>query len=248
MGANAQTSVPTFVSGQVLTATQQNLINTGVPVAAGTAERDALFGGSGEKTLAEGQLVYVESLDVVQYYDGSSWGTLAPGGLVYVAGASFTTVTSVSLPDNTFSSTYRNYRVIYNITAVTADADFTLRFRTGGSDETGGDYNNLLLGINTSAAASNVAGGGATAFNVGEHDGSATARYSLVLDVMQPNLAQTKNVHLSYAFVNKANTEVIMRTGVSQFQTATACDSMTFISSVASSITGVYRVYGYADS
>jgi hypothetical protein len=78
MGANAQTSVPTFVQGQVLTSAQQNLINTGVPVAADASARDGLFGGTGEKTLAEGQLVYLEDLDIVQYYDGSSWLTLAP--------------------------------------------------------------------------------------------------------------------------------------------------------------------------
>jgi hypothetical protein len=32
MGANAQTSVPVFTSGQVLTAQQQTEINTGIPV------------------------------------------------------------------------------------------------------------------------------------------------------------------------------------------------------------------------
>jgi hypothetical protein len=60
MGANAQTTVPTFTSGQVLTADQQNQsARTGVPVFATTVERDAAFGGSGEKTLAEGQLAYL---------------------------------------------------------------------------------------------------------------------------------------------------------------------------------------------
>jgi Tfp pilus assembly protein FimT len=79
MGANAQTSVPTFTAGQVLTAAQLNQsARTGVPVAADTTARDGLFGGTGEKTLAEGQLVYLEDSDVVQYYDGSVWKTLAP--------------------------------------------------------------------------------------------------------------------------------------------------------------------------
>jgi hypothetical protein len=40
MGANAQTTVPTFVASQVLTA-QQNQINTGVPVFADTTARDS---------------------------------------------------------------------------------------------------------------------------------------------------------------------------------------------------------------
>lgn len=81
MGVNAQTSVPTFTAGAVLTAAQQNAsARTGVPVFATTTTRDAAFGGS-NKTLAEGQLAYIEASDTVQYYDGSAWKTLAP--LIY---------------------------------------------------------------------------------------------------------------------------------------------------------------------
>jgi hypothetical protein len=77
MGANAQTTVPTFTAGQVLTADQQNQsARTGVPVFATTVTRDAAFGGSGEKTLAEGQLCYLESTNKVQYYDGAAWANL----------------------------------------------------------------------------------------------------------------------------------------------------------------------------
>jgi hypothetical protein len=75
MGANAQTSVPTFTAGQVLTAAQQNQINTGVPVFATSVTRDAAF-GSGKKTLAEGQFAYLEDSNTTQYYDGSAWQTL----------------------------------------------------------------------------------------------------------------------------------------------------------------------------
>ena len=77
MGANAQTTVPTFTVGQVLTADQQNQsARTGVPVFADTTARDAAFGGAGEKTLAEGQLCYLESTNKVMLYDGSSWANL----------------------------------------------------------------------------------------------------------------------------------------------------------------------------
>jgi len=76
MGVNQQTSVPAFTAGQVLTAVQQTQINTGVPVFADTTARDAAFGGSGEKVLAEGQLCYLESTNKVQYYDGAAWANL----------------------------------------------------------------------------------------------------------------------------------------------------------------------------
>jgi hypothetical protein len=79
MGANAQTTVPTFTAAQVLTADQMNQsARTGVPVFSDTTARDAGFGGSGEKTLAEGQLCYLESTNVVQYYDGAAWATVGP--------------------------------------------------------------------------------------------------------------------------------------------------------------------------
>lgn len=72
MGLNAQTSVPAFVTGQVLTAAQQTQINTGVPVFASTVTRDAAFGGTGEKTLAEGQTCWIEGTGL-QIYNGTSW-------------------------------------------------------------------------------------------------------------------------------------------------------------------------------
>ena len=76
--ANTQTAVPLFVANAVLTAAQQNIsAGTGVPVFATTVTRDAAFGGS-NKTLAEGQLCYLESTNVVQYYDGAAWATVGP--------------------------------------------------------------------------------------------------------------------------------------------------------------------------
>ena len=77
MGANAQTTVPTFTASQVLTAAQMNdSARTGVPVFATTTTRDAGFGGTGEKTLAEGQLCYIEASDETQYYTGTAWKTV----------------------------------------------------------------------------------------------------------------------------------------------------------------------------
>lgn len=76
MGANAQTSVPKFTASQVLTASQQNLINTGVPVFATTTTRDAAFGGS-NKTLAQGQLCYIEADGKVYAYNGSAWASIS---------------------------------------------------------------------------------------------------------------------------------------------------------------------------
>ena len=103
MGANAQTSVPTFTAGEVLTAANMNIsARTGIPVFADATARDAAFGGAGEKVLAEGQLAYIENLNLVQYYDGSSWATVGPqtSSFVRVGGSSFSAV--VRLPMTVF--------------------------------------------------------------------------------------------------------------------------------------------------
>jgi hypothetical protein len=73
MGANAVTTVPVYVSGEVLTAADMNITNSGIPVFATTVTRDAAFGGTGEKILAEGQFAYLEDSNTTQYYDGAAW-------------------------------------------------------------------------------------------------------------------------------------------------------------------------------
>ena len=100
MGANAQTTVPTFVASQVLTADQLNQsARTGVPVFADATARDAGFGGTGEKVLAEGQLCYLEDSNIVQYYDGAAWATVGPSALT-------TATATVATSQSTSSVTY----------------------------------------------------------------------------------------------------------------------------------------------
>ena len=108
MGANAVTTVYDFTVGQVLTASQMDNVNCGIPVFATTVTRDAAFGGTGEKTLAEGQYAYIEASNETQFYDGSAWQTLGGGLTVVKAQTAFTAASSVSA-DNVFTSSYRNY-------------------------------------------------------------------------------------------------------------------------------------------
>jgi hypothetical protein len=97
MGANAVTTVPVYTAGEVLTAADLNITNSGIPVFASTVERDAAFGGTGEKTLAEGQFAYLETGNVTQYYDGAVWQAVAGGKVAQVVSTSKTdTFTSAS--------------------------------------------------------------------------------------------------------------------------------------------------------
>ena len=135
--ANTQTTVPTFVDGQVLYGAQLNQsAGTGVPVFATTVTRDAGFGGAGEKTLAEGQLCYLESTNVVQYYDGAAWATLGPaapaaaGALTRIASGNLSGASTVF--SNAFSSAYDNYIITFsNVVRTTSAGNVRLRLGSG---------------------------------------------------------------------------------------------------------------------
>ena len=125
MGANAQIAVPAFTAGQVLTATQQTQINTGIPVFATTVTRDAAFGGTGEKVLAQGQYAYIEATSTLQVYTGSAWVAVG-GGLTLIkaqtigAGVSTVTVTDA------FSATYDTYLMTVSGGVASADTSLVL--------------------------------------------------------------------------------------------------------------------------
>jgi len=104
MGANAVTSVPVYASGDVLTAANLNITNSGVPVFATTATRDAAFGGAGEKTLAEGQLIYREATPKnLQVYNGTTFVALLD-----VEAVSYTpTLTNVTLGNGTLNGVFQ---------------------------------------------------------------------------------------------------------------------------------------------
>ena len=251
MGANAQTAVPVFTAGQVLTAQQQTEINTGIPVFATTVTRDAACGGAGEKTLAEGQFAYIEATNTTQYYDGAAWQSVgATSGLIFITGASFTTVTSVSLPTNTFTSTYRNYRIIFDITGCTSTATITGRVRISGTDQTGSTYFQCSPGLDAAGNTNNLNNNASTSFSLG---GVETNGYlSLILDAVDPQINRnahtfTGNQMLADGAAPAGNKGRSINLNYST-GSSTQIDSFSFISSIASSISGVYRIYAYSES
>jgi hypothetical protein len=236
--ANTQTTVPTFIPGQVLEAAQLvNSAATGVPVFATTVTRDAGFGGAGEKTLAKGQLCYLEATDVVQYYNGAAWATLAPApavssGLVLI---SATTITGASVNiANCFSATYRNYQIIGDsITGATAGYELEARFGVSGTP-TSANY-----------AQSNAVGGN-TAATIGRISLSTIhANQGFIMEVYAPNVAAT-TMFTSVA-VNTGDTGR-MQLG---YQTdSTAFTDLNFQPQAGSTnfSGGTVRIYGYANS
>lgn len=193
----------------------------------------------------EGQLIYETDTDRIAAYNGAAWVT--QNGLQLVASSSFSGQTSVSLPANTFTSTYRNYRLYFQITSSTSDADITMRLRSSGSDISTSSYDNVWSVLANTGGSSTVTSFTQTSWALGEID-SANPWHYIALDIISPQVAANTFITGQYGFVDKIGSNYITRTGSGVFRLTSSVDALTVISSVASSITGVYRVYGYADN
>jgi hypothetical protein len=242
MGANAQTSVPVFTAGQVLTAQQQTEINTGIPVFATTTTRDAAFGGTGEKTLAEGQMAYIENIagsSAVQYYDGAAWQTLVVSGLTLITAQTIGSAVSSVTVSNCFSSTYDNYFV--TISGGVASADNVGYFQVGSATTA---YYASRIGIVYSSGAtdSGRVNGGANFAASWIHDsGSLNGAFTLI----GPNLA--KKTFLYTQLLN-GNTGQSSQWYGGFLNDTTQHTGFTVGPGVGTLTGGTIRVYGYQNS
>jgi hypothetical protein len=237
MGANAVTTVPVYTAGEVLTAADMNITNSGIPVFATTVTRDAAFGGTGEKTLAEGQFAYIEATNTTQYYDGAAWQSVgvAPG-LVLVSATTVGSAVATVTVSGAFSSTYDNYKITYTggVTSATApDIYMTL-----GSTAT--SYYSIRSGYRYTAAALDfVDANNGAKWTVG---GSEGVVLPITIEVLSPNLAQ--KTYFSGIFNGSSG---IATTAGFQSDT-TQFTAFTFTPSSGTFTGGTIRVYGYANS
>ena len=243
MGANAQTSVPTFTAGEVLTAANMNIsARTGVPVFATTTTRDAAFGGTGEKTLAEGQMAYVENLTgdaQIQYYDGSTWKSLGATGLTLVKTQTVGTAVSTVAVTNAFNSTYDNYLITLN--GGTCSNDQTTHLQLGAS--TTGYYGFLIFGTSTAGtgvSGSNNNNGTEAQFVGGGVGGQMNHVYC---NVIGPNLAAYTKI-ITGAYQSAGSYGISMQ----EHRVATAYTDFTLIPTAGTFTGGTVRVYGYQNS
>ena len=77
-------------------------------------------------------------------------------GMVLLNTTSFSGVNSVSLPTNTFSSTYTHYKTILEITTSSTNDYVGARYRAAGSDISTGAYQSSYLNVNIAAATSGL--------------------------------------------------------------------------------------------
>ena len=166
MGANAVTTVPVYTAGEVLTAADMNITNSGIPVFATTTTRDAAFGGTGEKTLAEGQMAYIEATKVTQYYNGSAWvavnlgntNTAFTAGQQTTASTSYvalTTATAVTLTTGTSALVIGTMSLSGGATNQTMRASFAV---SGATTVAASDNYSMYCGQSNTASFINFSG------------------------------------------------------------------------------------------
>ena len=173
-----------------------------------------------------------------------SWATPATpaSGLTKITSATFTAVSSVSFPDNTFSSTYKDYLVELEITTVSTNATIQGRFRASGADNTASSYQTVSQGLTGGGAALNITNVGQNILTLG-YLNSGADQFTRTYNFNSPQLAVNSKIWGGGFGANSAfndrgvNAQTLFFDGTTQF------DSFSVIAS-AGNITGRYAVYG----
>jgi hypothetical protein len=223
-----------FTAGEVLAAADVNsfLMDQTCMSFAGTAAR-----GSAIPSPVEGMVTYLEDIDDLRTYNGTSW--VAPYGLTKITDSSFSAQTSFSV-NNVFSSAYRNYKILLNVTAKSGNGAISLRFRTNPTDtDTNYFYGSVLPRTNNTSSNS---GSGAGAANRIEFVFSNLSSCASNIDVFGPNIAGDTNIVFT-SMGGDFSTYFSTAGGGVQASNA-VFDGFTIISDVGN-ITGTIQVYGY---
>ena len=238
MGANAVTTVPVYVAGEVLTAADLNITNSGIPVFATTVTRDASFGGSGEKVLAEGQFAYIEATNTTQYYDGAAWVSVGvTPGLVLVKTQTIGSAVSSVEVTGAFSSTYDNYLI--TLEGGVASTNVGLRL-TLGATATGYYFGGTFVQYNSSTVGGQFGLG--TNFEIGY---GSTNALSAEIVLGSPNLAKVTTFRSRGA---DTGTTGYMNSYSGFLNNSTQYTAFTIATTTGNMTGGVIRVYGYQNS
>jgi hypothetical protein len=256
--ASAKTASYTLVAADAGTAISMSsasattiTVNTALFAAGDTVQITNLGAGVCTITAGTATVNSSASLALAQYESGTldftstsaaifikgAGASAGASGLTLLTNASFSAVSSYSLPANTFSATYTNYKVIIDISSFSATGTFISRLRASGTDTSTNYLNTRLLG-NGSAASSD--GPASTAYFLGDVD--SNTNYTAEMTLFKPNVA-IKKWHITKYFAYNGTWDTAQIGG--RLDSATQFDAMTIFPS-SGTITGRIFVYGYA--
>jgi hypothetical protein len=169
---------------------------------------------------------------------GLKYATPASGGITFIAAETFSAVSSVSF-NNVFTSTYRNYLVLFDWTG-SANNSCKIRLRASGTDETGSNYNTQrFLAVNTSTGVYRVPG---TSWEIMEQSVNANGGYMYFFNPQTSNKTTGQ-----YSGYSNGDTAIEYLVGSNIYNASTSFDGFTFFPT-SGTATGAIRVYGLANS
>lgn len=235
MGANATTFVPSYTSGEVLTAANLTVTNSGIPVFADSTARTAGFGGTGEKVLAEGQYAYLESDNSTSFYDGAAWQTIG-GGMTLL---STTTLSGASTAITGISQDYVNLFITIEKWYASSAASL-LGYMNGNS--TSANY--LCSLVRARGGGAPALPGGAITYELsgwsegpGQHD-------NLVVVTIPYYTSSSNKTYSSYGMIDTDNGTKGSFIGATAFFSTAAITSITFAPSAGTFSAGTVKIYG----
>jgi hypothetical protein len=165
-------------------------------------------------------------------------------GLVLLNTTSFSGVASISLPADTFTTTYDHYEVLLSVSNATSnETNLLMRLRAAGSDNTTANYGNFIDRYGLNAVSYPQSAATTTTFAV-VGTISNLNRSGFTFKIMSPKLAQATSIHSQgISPTSGSYSGAFSHNGNAIFATTTSFDSATFYTS--ENITGTYSVYGY---
>ncbi len=156
---------------------------------------------------------------------------------------SFSAASSVSLND-VFSSTYSNYRLMFDFTGSTGLSSF-LRFRVAGADNSSNQYDFASYGSSSTASTYQESLSANSAFSLlGRMEATSTKQTNLCLDVIKPFANDFYTTVQGYSTFAKTSNQILQITYAGQMRVQTSYTGFTFAPD-SGNITGTISVYGY---
>jgi hypothetical protein len=159
---------------------------------------------------------------------------------VHLSTVTFSAVSSVSLPADTFTSTYKNYKLVFNLTSCSDDMSVSIRYRTAGTDNSSATYFQSIFATTnwTTATFSAYNATTDTSHQFVLAPRTASGHAILIVDIMNP----FETLRTSYAGMGVSGNESRALTGF--FNNTTSFDSASLIASTGN-FTGAYSIYAY---
>jgi hypothetical protein len=153
----------------------------------------------------------------------------------------FTGATSISV-NGCFTSSFRNYRIMFDETAASNYADGNLRMRASGTDANTAYYRNGILVDGSSSSAFSSANDTNFGNALTTHPTSSNAHAAAWIEIHDPFVAKPTTVQsINFAW---SGTQIRSLSASGFHATPTACDGFTIYLS-AGNFAGTFKIYGY---